>query len=70
MGKRWSRRDEVYLIEALRKGESKLSIASVLGRSFDAVLSRVKVITAREKKLDYGQEDEGDGQDRDGGRGR
>lgn len=70
MGKRWSLDDEVYLLEALRTGDSKLSIASVLGRSFDAVLTRIKLIAAREREADErGQKHEGDGQDRDGGGG-
>lgn len=68
MGRRWSRDDEKYLIDSLRSGDSKLSIANVLGRSFDAVLTRIKVIAARERKIDD-KEHEGDGQNSYGGGG-
>lgn len=50
MGKRWTEQEEEYIKSEVVAGASIYSITKVLGRTFDAVLSRLKLMRARERE--------------------
>lgn len=49
MAKRWTKIEDEYLIEERAEGVSVLSIALVLGRSYDAVVKRSELLRKREE---------------------
>lgn len=50
-GKRWSEQDDLKLVDALRAGSSLTEIATELGRSRVAALSRLKLLSASDDGL-------------------
>ena len=53
MAKRWTKIEEDYLVEERAEGVSLLSIALVLGRSYDAVVKRSELLRKpKEERLE------------------